>query len=180
MPARYEPLTRFLEESHPNELQVSFSYIESLIGRPLPSSAYRYPAWWANTATHSHAGSWMRVGWRTSNVSLNKRTILFRRKVTDQPEPAVAVGVSGVADSGAPFIEDDAIVIQRSALRGGAVRMLEDYREAEGGSLADAAAKLLNGLALERRRQLLDWFKANSPKVPGDSTDLIREDRDAR
>jgi len=98
----------------------------------------------------------------------------------DQAEPERAAGVSGVADSGAPPLESDVIVIQRSALIGGAVRMLEDYREAEGGALGDAAANLLNGLALERRRQLLDWFKANSPKVPGDSTGLIREDRDAR
>jgi hypothetical protein len=58
--------------------------------------------------------------------------------------------------------------------------MLEDYREAQGGSLADAAAHMLNSMALERRRQLLDWVRSNSPKVPGDSTDLIREDRDAR
>jgi hypothetical protein len=58
--------------------------------------------------------------------------------------------------------------------------LLEDYRDAEGGSLADAVVGLLNAMALERRRQLVDWFRANSPKVPGDSAELIREDRDAR
>jgi hypothetical protein len=35
-------------------------------------------------------------------------------------------------------------------------------------------------MALERRRQLVDWFRANAPRVAGDSADLIREDRDAR
>jgi hypothetical protein len=74
----------------------------------------------------------------------------------------------------------DVIVVDPALLRGGAMRMLEDYRDAEGGSLADAVVGLLNAMALERRRQLIDWFRANSPTVSGDSTDLIREDRDAR
>lgn len=85
-----------------------------------------------------------------------------------------------MSDSGAAFRLDDAIVIDPAFLRGGAIRMLEDYRDSEGGSLADAVVGLLNAMALERRRQLIDWFRANSPRVPGDSTALIREDRDAR
>ncbi|HLY81119.1 MAG TPA: hypothetical protein VKQ70_17200 [Caulobacteraceae bacterium] len=85
----------------------------------------------------------------------------------------------GFAEAAAPFI-DDAIVIQKAALRGGVMRMLEDYRDAHGGDLADAAAGLLNEAGLARRRQLLDWVRANAPKVSGDSTDLIREDRDSR
>jgi hypothetical protein len=85
-----------------------------------------------------------------------------------------------VSEGGSVYRLDDAIVIDPARLRGGAIRMLEDYRDAEGGNLADAAIGLLNAMALERRRQLIDWFRANAPSVPGDSTALIREDRDAR
>jgi hypothetical protein len=88
--------------------------------------------------------------------------------------------MAGVSETAPPFVGNDAIVIRKGDLRGGAVRMLEDYREAHGGDLAEAATGLLNEIALERRRQLLDWIRNNAPTVSDDSTDLIREDRDAR
>jgi hypothetical protein len=83
-------------------------------------------------------------------------------------------------DTGASLAGAETIVISKAALKSGAIRMLEDYREANGGDLADAATNLLNEIALERRRQLLDWIRANAPIVPGDSTNLVREDRDSR
>jgi hypothetical protein len=95
------------------------------------------------------------------------------------PEPPLDA-VSGFAESAADFVADDSIVIARSDLRGGAIRMLEDYCEEKGGDLAGAIVGLLDEMALERRRRLIAWFRENSPRVPGDSTDLIREDRDAR
>ena len=58
--------------------------------------------------------------------------------------------------------------------------MLEDYQEAQGGSLADAAAALLNAVFVERRRPLLERFPLTGRPSTIDSADLIREDRDAR
>ena len=106
-------------------------------------------------------------------------------RISERPSPAAPEASqpsaqAGVEDAGAPFARDDIILINKAALRGGAIRMLEDHCEAHGGDLAGAATSLLNEIALERRRQLLDWIRTNAPRVSGDSTDMIREDRDAR
>lgn len=116
----------------------------------------------------------MDAGWQVSHVRRADKKVYFR------PAKSVATPMAGVSETAPPFVGNDAIVIRKGDLRGGAVRMLEDYREAHGGDLAEAATGLLNEIALERRRQLLDWIRNNAPTVSDDSTDLIREDRDAR
>jgi hypothetical protein len=71
-------------------------------------------------------------------------------------------------------------MVSKSAMRGSAIRLLEDYCEANGGSLGEAIAAVLNALALERRRQLLERFPKPGAPSPVDSAELIRHDRDAR
>ena len=75
---------------------------------------------------------------------------------------------------------DATIEIDHTALTNGAMRLLEDYCEEQRCTLPEAIAGLLNTMALERRRQLIEWFRKNALPVPGDSTDIIREERDAR
>jgi hypothetical protein len=94
--------------------------------------------------------------------------------------PHVSLPRAGVEDAGAPFARDDDLVVSRAALRGGAIRLLEDFSEAHGGGLADAVVGILNGLVLERRRQLLERFPKTGAPSPVDSAELIRRDRDAR
>jgi hypothetical protein len=72
------------------------------------------------------------------------------------------------------------ISLDPSALSGAARRLIDDIMEEQGCDAGMAIAALVNGVALERRRQLIDRIVANAPRVPGDSTDLIREDRDSR
>lgn len=184
MPSKYEPLSLHLMGVASDRIRLSFAEIERILHFSLPGSARRYAPWWANTGgSHIQAGAWMSVGWRTAQVDVPGEKVTFERLARRLTTAASAVrphSPPGVADAGAPFIDDDDIVIRKSALRGGVIRMLEDYREAHGGDLTDAATGLLNELALEKRRQLLDWIRANAPQVPGDSTDMIREDRDSR
>jgi hypothetical protein len=173
--SKYDPLSRKLRSVVGERVRFSFAEIEAALGFRLPDSARRYAPWWANTAgSHVQASSWMSVGWRTCDVDVPQGMVSFERL---EPDPAPMVSVQ---EPGGPFVTDDAILIRRDALRGGAVRMLEDYQEAQGGSLADAAAALLNAVFVERRRQLLERFPLTGRPSTIDSADLIREDRDAR
>jgi hypothetical protein len=184
--SKYSPLHRFLLQQYGPELPLSFREVESVLGFALPPSARIHPAWWSNNrGTNVAVKAWRDAGWRTSRVDLAGERVTFVREVA-RSGPAQPFGepplraVTGVEDAGAPFERDDAIVVQRAALRGGAMRMLEDYCEAQGGDLAQAVVSLLNGMALERRRQLLERFPMQGAPSDVDSAALIREDRDAR
>ena len=176
MTAKYDPLRVWLSRASGERVRLSFVEIEKILGFQLPSSARALPQWWANTrGSHVQAASWMDAGWRTSQVDVSGEQVMFERSAVRKAEPVA----TGVADEGAVF-RRDAIVIDPAALQGGALRMLEDLREADGCDLGSAAARILNELARERRRQLIAWVRGNATHVAGDSTDLIREDRDAR
>ncbi|HEY1753098.1 MAG TPA: hypothetical protein VGG29_17700 [Caulobacteraceae bacterium] len=180
MATKYDAVRLWLTQVRGDRVRVSFAEIESILGFRLPASARALPQWWVNTrGSHVQAAAWMDAGWRACQVDVAGEQVSFER-IGRQRAGAAGSEQAGVSESGAVFRLDEAIVIDPAALRGGAIRMLEDYRDAHGGSLADAAIGLLNAMVLERRRQLVEWFGANAPKLPGDSTELIREDRDAR
>ena len=177
MTAKYDPLRIWLNNHTSDRIRVSFREMEAILGFELPPSARTRPQWWANAGgSHVQAAAWMDAGRRARQLDLSGEQVTFE-SAARRPSPTRQSG--GVAEAAAPFL-DDAIVIRIAALRGGVMRMLEDYRDAHGGNLADAATGLLNEAGLARRRQLLDWVRANAPKVSDDSTDLIREDRDSR
>lgn len=181
--SKYFPLQQFLERQSASELPLTFPEVEAVLGFALPPSARAHPAWWSNNrGTNVAVKAWRDAGWRTSRVDIDGECVTFLRERDVRGEAdrfeGGAKGASGVSDRGAAFV-DDAIVIDPASLRGSAMRMLQDYCDAEGGSLADAIVALLNAMALERRRQLVEWFRINAPTVPGDSTQMIREDRDA-
>lgn len=77
----YEPLAQFLAAKKGNSWEASFEEIEAQLGRPLPRSAYKYPAWWANQSGpgHSQTRGWRSVGWRTSGVDIEGRRVRFER-----------------------------------------------------------------------------------------------------
>ena len=174
---KYDPLAHKLRSIVGDRVRFSFAEIEAILRFRLPDSARRYAPWWANTGgSHVQAESWMSAGWRTCDVDVPQSMVSFER-VEPRPSPS---SMASVQEPAAPFVTDDAIAIPRDMLRGGAIRMLEDYREAQGGTLADAAAALLNAMFIERRRQMLERFPLTGRPSAIDSTDLIREDRDAR
>jgi hypothetical protein len=114
----------------------------------------------------------MDAGWRVWQVQRSQEKVYFR--------PAAAAPV-GVSDIKTPYVGDERLIsIPRSSLRGSAMRLLEDYREGNGGTIAEAVATVLNGMAIERRRQLLERFPRVGSPSGADSAALIREDGDAR
>ena len=80
--SKYDNLTAYLVEAGAakSPLQLSFDQIERIIRAPLPDSARRYQAWWANQSGkgHSQAFSWACAGWRTSELDLEGETVTFR------------------------------------------------------------------------------------------------------
>lgn len=78
----YDPLADFLRNKEGDVWDATFGDIERTLGRPLPASAYRYPAWWANQSGpgHSQTQGWRSVGWRTAKLNLERRRVRFERE----------------------------------------------------------------------------------------------------
>lgn len=129
----YQPLADHLAGRKGDSWEASFAEIERALGRPLPRSAYRYPAWWANQngPGHSQTRGWRSVGWRTGKLDLEQRRVRFERDRPSNASPSVvstgseapleelirrAKAVSGIEDRDAviaaalrEFIEQQAI-----------------------------------------------------------------------
>ena len=56
---KYAPLTRYLQSKPETRLPLTFAELERLLGFPLPPSARKHRAWWANNpASHVNAAAW--------------------------------------------------------------------------------------------------------------------------
>lgn len=155
--SKYEPLQTYLARQTQQETPMAFKDIERVLGFPLPPSARRHQAWWANNVgTHVNAQAWRGAGWKTSRVDLASERVVFVR----EGEPA----------------QSRVIVIPVSLLSDAASRMLK----AEGVDPGRRAAELLNDAARSSRRALVERFARLSSGLSGDSADMIRADRDAR
>ncbi len=156
---RYETLGHYLRGCGARPLELSFRRIEEILGRSLPASARRHQAWWANTRTHSHAEAWMAVGWKTGRVDLAGETVGFERGRADEPAPAFR-GSSGAG-------EDDDLRLARAQLSPAARRLIKDFADERGGTLAEAVAAVVNAVAAERRRQLGQQFTGEDAEDGG-------------
>lgn len=77
---KYQSLKDYLLQSGSDEIHVTFTEIEHILGFSLPSSARAHRAFWANTTTHSIALSWMSCEYETVEVDMRKETVVFRKK----------------------------------------------------------------------------------------------------
>ncbi|HET9732037.1 MAG TPA: hypothetical protein VFP54_05120 [Acidimicrobiales bacterium] len=79
--SRYDVLRTYLSGRSEPQVRLSFVDIEGIIGQPLPASARRHRAWWANeqSGSHVHARSWLEANprRRTANVDLDGETVDF-------------------------------------------------------------------------------------------------------
>lgn len=166
--SKYEPLEELLRGCVRTNVELTFGEVEQVLGFRLPDSARRYRGWWANEAkSHVQARSWMNAGWQTWDVKLSDEKVLFRRR-------RAPPGLAGETDG------SQRAIIDLAALSYGAARLVRDYAAEADGDIAAAISRGLDEAAMARRAHLIELIRANAPKVPGDSTDLIREDRDAR
>jgi hypothetical protein len=77
----YLPLAAHLSEVDAPLVQLSFTQIERILGRPLPASARRYRSWWSNesSGTHTQTAAWMGSGWLVDRVDFNAGLVHFSR-----------------------------------------------------------------------------------------------------
>jgi len=77
---KYEPLSQYLRKSGQNLVRMRFEEIEKVLGFPLPPSSRRHRAWWSNNPDNNvmtHA--WIDAGYRSEDVDLENRRLVFRR-----------------------------------------------------------------------------------------------------
>lgn len=77
--SKYDALAERLARASGARLEMTFDDIAGLVAGGLPPSAYRYPAWWANDPSHVQSGSWLHRGFRTEQVDLAGRRVMFAR-----------------------------------------------------------------------------------------------------
>jgi len=72
-----------LADQSGDELHLSFTEMERILGRRLPSSAYT-KAWWSDTVDTSQRRVWRSAGWRVTGRQARLRVVTFRRQ-RDEP-----------------------------------------------------------------------------------------------
>ncbi len=79
--SKYNKLSHYLMRAEKSAFSLSFSEIEKILGFELPQSAYKYPAHWANSPNYPTqiAKAWLDAGYRTEQVNLSNRTVVFRK-----------------------------------------------------------------------------------------------------
>lgn len=76
---KYRYLSDYLHNAAEGPVRLTFDEIEQIIKEKLPGSAYQHRAFWANTESHSIAISWMSVGYRTVEVDIANRYVVFEK-----------------------------------------------------------------------------------------------------
>ncbi|MCJ7634010.1 GIY-YIG nuclease family protein [Candidatus Bathyarchaeota archaeon] len=68
---KYQKLEEYLRNSPKQIENLTYEDIERIIGTKLPSSAYKYRAWWSNSG-QPHAKTWSNVNWKVSSANIGK------------------------------------------------------------------------------------------------------------
>ena len=76
--SKFENLSAFFAEMKRDSITLSFSEIERILGFPLSPSAREVKQYWSNSDSHSIAQCWLRYGYKTYAVDLEKETVSFR------------------------------------------------------------------------------------------------------
>jgi hypothetical protein len=91
--SKYAPLADYLRASPGNELTLTFSQVEQIIGAKLPPSALKHEAWWQNSTpgvdSHVQAHAWMTTGWRKWRVDFAASYVVFSRVGSHPDEEAL-------------------------------------------------------------------------------------------
>jgi hypothetical protein len=109
---KYSPLRDFLTHQSKHEVRLDFDQVEKILGASLPRSAYEHQAWWANDPGHSQCRSWHDAGWKTENLNLSRRTVVFTRiadQVSEQLATATPLDPWGALAGTVMIYDEDAL-----------------------------------------------------------------------
>ena len=77
---KYQPLSEFLKKQPNDEVRLSFSQIERIVGHKLPPTAQHHRAWWSNSSKNSvMTKAWLDAGFRSEQVDMEGRKLVFRK-----------------------------------------------------------------------------------------------------
>jgi hypothetical protein len=77
---KYNRLGEFLQAQRGKEIPMTFAEIERVIGGKLPPNSPQYPAWWSNNPSNNVMTKvWLSAGFRTEQVDVKSRKVVFRR-----------------------------------------------------------------------------------------------------
>jgi len=77
---KYEPLAAFLRNQRTSEVPMTFAEIERVVGGKLPPKAQHHRAWWSNNPSNNVMTKvWLAAGFRTEQVDVEARRLVFRR-----------------------------------------------------------------------------------------------------
>lgn len=101
--SKYEKLGAYLSRQPGGEIPMTFAEIEQIVGGKLPPSS-RYPAWWSNNPSNNVMTKiWLRAGFKTEQVSIESRKLVFRRVArAASPPPLHPPGIADVARTYTP------------------------------------------------------------------------------
>ncbi|MFN8643709.1 MAG: hypothetical protein U0802_19385 [Candidatus Binatia bacterium] len=113
---KYQPLEDYLAARPESEVPMTFAEIEKVIGAALPASASRRE-WWSNNERSSViTRAWKRAGFRSANVDMPGRRLVFRRGASRSG--AAAAPVAPVVPETAPAYPTRGRHPLRGALKG--------------------------------------------------------------
>ena len=85
---KYHALRDFLRQQPVSEVRLDFPAIERVLGFPLPASAFKHQAWWANNSKgHSHCYGWLDAGYESRQVDLGGRKVTFAKRSGPSADP---------------------------------------------------------------------------------------------
>ena len=85
---KYAPLGAFLRAQPASLVRMTFDEIEEVTGAKLPPKAQLHRAWWSNNPSNNVMTKvWLSAGFRTEQVDVKSRKIVFRR-VEESPAEA--------------------------------------------------------------------------------------------
>ena len=89
--SKYQPLTQHLRTQRAGRVPMSFAEIERVLGTKLPPSAISHRAWWSNNPTNNvMTKAWLEAGFRSEQVDLDGRRLVFKRVATTPRPPSFA------------------------------------------------------------------------------------------
>ncbi|MEM7345283.1 MAG: helix-turn-helix transcriptional regulator [Chloroflexota bacterium] len=78
---KYAPLYEYLRQQTDDDVAMTFTEIESLLGVAFPTTARARKAWWSNRRKGGlQATAWMEAGYHAEAVDLTKEQVTFRKQ----------------------------------------------------------------------------------------------------
>ncbi|HUF44016.1 MAG TPA: hypothetical protein VMN43_01625 [Aestuariivirgaceae bacterium] len=176
---KYEPLTRYLQSIPDQKHHLTFEQVENIIVGRLPPSAYKHRAWWSNNPQgHVMARAWIKAGWESSKVDMDRRKLVFRRIQNTPPRHA------GFSDRPPPPLQPGPHALTVPGIDALTLSRLQAKAQLHGRSIEDMARNILESgadLSSDERLALADRIRAMSPGLHDiDMVAMIRQDRDDR